>query len=734
MLDLLKRYFGYDRFRPLQEDIISNVLAQRDSLVIMPTGGGKSLCYQLPALRLDGLTLVVSPLIALMKDQVDSLKAIGIKAEFLNSTLNYQEISRVRSEALSGQLKILYVSPERLALEGFKTFLNQLSVSLIAVDEAHCISEWGHDFRPDYRQLGEVRRSMPNVPFITLTATATPRVRDDIVNQLGLNSPKRFVASFNRANLNYEVRPKRSAFEQLVELLEQRKGQAAIIYCYSRKETEEIAVDLQGYDIAAKPYHAGMDSEARRKTQEGFINGEFPIVTATIAFGMGIDKPDVRLIVHYSHPKSLEGYYQETGRAGRDGLPSDCVLFYSYGDKAKQEFFIDRIDDEVERQNAQAKLQKVVDFCELRTCRRRYLLQYFGDETVAQNPDDATSQPNCGGCDICVTPREEFDATIIAQKILSAIIRTGERFGIAHISAVLLGSRRKKVFELGHDALSVYGIVDNHDRNEIRELAGLLVDEGLIYKNGGEYATLGVTDEGRQFLRERNKLLLSRPKCADQPRRKRVERSDGSGTGMFERLRQLRLKIARELDVPPFVVFNDATLRDITKRLPRNHDEFSRVSGVGSAKLRQFGDRFLAEIKEYHTSLSHRKSGDRITTLGQDRFDQKRNINRNGSTYAQTKELLGQGLSVGQVAHRRGLSLGTIISHVEMMVSNGISVELDSSLPRSKRSTIIEAAIDKAGGTTANLSDVMLIVGEDCSYEDVRIVRAHLTQTNDRRV
>ena len=733
MLDLLKRYFGYDRFRPLQEDIISSVLAKRDSLVIMPTGGGKSLCYQLPALRLDGLTLVVSPLIALMKDQVDSLKAIGIKAEFLNSTLNYQEISRVRSEALSGQLKILYVSPERLALEGFKTFLNQLSVSLIAVDEAHCISEWGHDFRPDYRQLGEVRRSMPNVPFIALTATATPRVRDDIVNQLGLNSPKRFVASFNRANLNYEVRPKRSAFEQLVELLEQRKGQAAIIYCYSRKETEEIAVDLQGYDIAAKPYHAGMDSEARRKTQEGFINGEFPIVTATIAFGMGIDKPDVRLIVHYSLPKSLEGYYQETGRAGRDGLPSDCVLFYSYGDKAKQEFFIDRIEDEVERHNAQSKLQKVVDFCELRTCRRRYLLEYFGDETVTQDPDDATSQPNCGGCDICVTPREEFDATIIAQKILSAIIRTGERFGIAHISAVLLGSRRKKVLELGHDALSVYGIVDNHDRNEIRELAGLLVDEGLIYKNGGEYATLGVTDEGRQFLRERNKLLLSRPKRADQPRRKRVERSDGSGAGLFERLRQLRLNIARELDVPPFVVFNDATLRDMTKRVPRNHDELSRVSGVGSAKLRQFGDRFLAEIKEYHSSHSPRKSGNRITTLGQDRSDQKRKINRNGSTYAQTKELLDEGLSVGQAAHRRGLLIGTILSHVEMMVANNVDVELAASLPRRDRMADIETAIHEAGGVTANLSDVVQVVGEDYSYEDVRIVRAYLTQLNGGR-
>ena len=384
MLDLLKQYFGYDRFRPLQEDIIANVLTGNDSLVIMPTGGGKSLCYQLPALRLGGITLVVSPLIALMKDQVDGLKANGIRAEFINSALPYQDMVRIRGEALGGEIKILYVSPERLALEGFQSLLNSLNVSLVAVDEAHCISEWGHDFRPDYRALGALRRSMPDVPFIALTATATYRVRDDIVTQLGLQNPQRFVASFNRANLNYEVRPKRNSFGQLVELLESRRNQSAIIYCFSRKETEELAVDLRQQGLTAKPYHAGMDAEARRRTQEEFIAGEFPIVVATIAFGMGIDKPDVRLVVHNSLPKSLEGYYQETGRAGRDGLPSDCVLFYSYGDKSKQEFFINRIGDDIERQKASDKLAQVVEYCQLQTCRRRYLLEYFDDETDFQ--------------------------------------------------------------------------------------------------------------------------------------------------------------------------------------------------------------------------------------------------------------------------------------------------------------------------------------------------------------
>ena len=595
MLELLKQYFGYDHFRPLQEEIISNVLAGNDSLVIMPTGGGKSLCYQLPALRLEGTTLVVSPLIALMKDQVDGLKANGIKAEFINSTLPYKEMVRIRSEVLRGEIKILYVSPERLALEGFQSLLNSLKVSLVAVDEAHCISEWGHDFRPDYRELGALRRNMRDVPFVALTATATHRVRDDIVTHLGLQSPHRFVASFNRANLNYEVRPKTNSFGQLVELLESRRNQSAIIYCFSRKETEELAVDLQGLSLKARPYHAGMDAEARRRTQEEFIAGEFPIVVATIAFGMGIDKPDVRLVVHYSIPKSLEGYYQETGRAGRDGLPSDCVLFYSYGDKSMQDFFINRIEDDVERKKASDKLTQVIEYCQLQTCRRRYLLEYFGDETVSAG----ASLNNCQGCDICLSPREEFDATVITQKILSAIVRTGERYGIAHVGAVLLGSKRKKVLESGHDSLSVYGIVNDFDRNEIREIAGLLMTEGLIYRNSQEYPTLGVTDKGRQFLKKREHLILSRPKPAKRPRRGRVTRTETFNDELFERLRRLRIRVARELEVPAFVVFNDAALRDMAHRVPRNREEFGRVSGVGSVKLGQFGGRFLAEIQQY---------------------------------------------------------------------------------------------------------------------------------------
>ena len=377
-LSILKSRFGHDSFLPMQEEIIDNVLARRDGLVLMPTGGGKSLCYQLPALIFDGVTLVISPLIALMKDQVDALNANGISARFINSSLPASEIRNVQTQVWKDQVKILYVAPERLSLPGFRSFLHGVDLSSIAIDEAHCISEWGHEFRPDYRNLRQLRQDFPDVPVIALTATATKRVREDIIVQLGLQRGKVFLSSFNRANLSYTVRPKDSTPETLISLLQQRVGQSTIIYCFSRRETENIAEDLNAQGMSARPYHAGLDGEVRRRTQEDFIRDRVPIIVATIAFGMGIDKPDIRLVVHYSLPKSLEGYYQETGRAGRDGLPGECVLFYSYSDKVKQDYFIERIDDETERDSARQKLLKMVEFAQLPTCRRRFVLEYFG--------------------------------------------------------------------------------------------------------------------------------------------------------------------------------------------------------------------------------------------------------------------------------------------------------------------------------------------------------------------
>ena len=711
MHDLLKKHFGYDNFLPLQEEIIACVLKQRDALVIMPTGGGKSLCYQLPALQFDGLTLVISPLIALMKDQVDALKSNGIAAAFINSTQPYAEMSRIRAQAQQGDLSILYIAPERLALPGFQNFLETLKVSLIAVDEAHCISEWGHDFRPDYRTLGDLRCSLPHVPFIALTATATGRVRRDIITQLDLDEPQIFIASFDRANLNYTVRPKRNTFGALLDLLEKNRGESTIIYCFSRKDTELVAANLSDEGFDALPYHAGLNAEVRSETQEKFIHDEVSIIVATIAFGMGIDKSDIRLIVHYDLPKSIEGYYQETGRAGRDGLPSDCVLFYSYGDKIKQDFFIDQIEDETARQNAQEKLAQIIAFCDSQACRRKYLLGYFG-----QNWDSE----NCGGCDICLASKETFDATIIAQKVLSAIIRTGERFGIGHITQILRGANTRRIRELGHDKLSVYGIVNDFSDDDLKEITALLIAKSFLLKKGREYPTLGITETGRNFLKNREKLTLTRRKRAEEiPPDSRTALDYDKA--LFEELRRLRSRIASERNVPPYIIFSDATLQQMAYYIPQNRESLSRISGVGAVKLEQLGDTFLPIIRNH--AHMHNLTERNIPSQ---RRDKSRNVRRNGSTYDLTKQLVQQGLSLAEVAKQRGLTKGTITSHIERLIHAGEDLDLRPLMPPSERFEKIKTTFYNSDGTALSL--VKAHLGDDYAYDEIRIVRVFLHQ------
>ena len=519
---VLKSRFGYDSFRERQEEIIGNVLAGGDGLVLMPTGGGKSLCYQLPALLLDGLTLVVSPLISLMKDQVDALNDNGIAARYVNSSLSAFEMERVRSQLLAGQVRLLYVAPERLALPAFRRFLSGLNLSLIAIDEAHCISEWGHEFRPDYRNLRQLRNDFPSVPVIALTATATERVRRDIVGQLGLGEGRVFLSGFNRPNLTYSVRAKGRTWEQLAYLLDDRRGQSTIVYCFSRQETEDLARFLNDRGLSARPYHAGLDAETRRSSQDDFIRDRVTVIVATIAFGMGIDKPDVRLVVHYGLPKSVEGYYQETGRAGRDGLPSDCVLFFSYADKVKQEYFINQIEDESERRNAREKLTRMVELAQLPTCRRRFMLEYFGEQWTEER---------CGGCDVCQESRDSFDATEVAQKILSTVIRTGQRFGAQYVVQVLTGSREKRLLELEHDKLSVYGIARDVGRAQLLEIIGQLQAKGLLQRAESEFPILQVSDEGQVFLRQRRTLWLPRPQSAVEAERRAAQNKLETGWG-----------------------------------------------------------------------------------------------------------------------------------------------------------------------------------------------------------
>ena len=713
MLKLLKSHFGFDQFLPLQEEIITNVLSREDSLVLMPTGGGKSLCYQLPALRFEGLTLVVSPLIALMKDQVDALKANGIAAEFINSTLSPTEISRVQARANRGQLNILYLAPERLALSGFRHFLRTIQVSLIAIDEAHCISEWGHDFRPDYRNLNVLRSDFPDVPVIALTATATERVREDVVAQLDLREARRFISSFNRANLTYQLQPKRAAFSALLALLRKHQDESAIVYCVSRKDTEAVAGDLSANGLQALPYHAGLDNSVRRETQEKFIRDEVPIIVATIAFGMGIDKPDIRLVVHYDLPKTLEGYYQETGRAGRDGLPSECVLFYTYADKRKQDYFINQIEDATQRENARDKLEQVIQFCELHTCRRKYLLEYFGEEW---------EQENCAGCDVCLTPREEFEATEIAQKILSAVVRTGERFGMNYVIEVLRGSRTKRVRGFEHDKLTVFGIAKDFSEAELKRIMGLLVARGLLATSENEYRTIAVTDSGRTFLMRREKLTLTGPKLSPE-----VVSVPGTAVlqydrTIFEKLRALRKRMADERGVPPFIIFGDVALQQMAFYLPHSPESFSHISGVGAAKLEQFSEEFLSVIR-----VHARENGLIERNMPSHRRERSRTVQRAGSTYDETKVLFLQKLPISEIAERRGLSVTTVINHLAQLVTAGENLDLGHLMPPAERFAKIEAAFKQAG-SMALLAPVRDLLGEDYSYEELRLVRVRLGQ------
>jgi ATP-dependent DNA helicase RecQ len=715
VLPVLKARFGYDRFLPLQEEVIANVLAGGDSLVLMPTGGGKSLCFQLPALVLDGLTLVISPLISLMKDQVDTLVDNGIEAALVNSTLSYESNSRVLHRARRGELKILYAAPERLATAMFRDFLGAARLSLVAVDEAHCISEWGHDFRPDYRNLTSLRGDFPSVPIMALTATATETVRADIVRQLCISDAPQFVSSFNRPNLSYLVRPKRRAFDELVALLRRHPGDAAIIYRFSRQDTESLADRLVRLGIRALPYHAGLDDTVRRDTQDGFTNDDVPVIVATIAFGMGIDKPDVRLVVHYDLPKSLEGYFQETGRAGRDGLPSDCVLFYSYGDRIKQDFFVNKIEDETERQNAQQKLASMVEYAETGGCRRRFVLNYFGEQWT---------EDNCGGCDVCLDAGEEFDATEIAQKILSAVIRTGERFGVNHVTEVLRGASTKRLLELGHDRLSVYGIAATYPEDELKEIFGLLLEKGLLARSQGEYSTIAVSQEGRAFLRRRDSLVLKKlPSTAAHGPEVKQGVLDYDHD-LFQRLRALRRRLADEKGVPPFVVFSDAALQEMAFYLPQSPESFAAIAGVGDAKLATYGDLFVEEISACaaEKGLSERPpppNRSRRSSPGR----------QTGSTHEATKALILEGLNVGEIAQRRGLSQQTVLTHLERLVALGERLDLDHLMPPERRFRRIEHAFRAVEGEF--LTPVRDYLGEGFSFEEIRLVRLRLNQDGD---
>jgi len=596
LLLTLKTTFGYSSFRPLQREIIEAALADQDVFALLPTGGGKSLCFQIPALVRSGLTVVVSPLIALMKDQVDALQASGVAATYLNSTLDAHEARSRLAGLHRGEWRLLYIAPERLMLEGWMENLTQWNVALIAIDEAHCVSEWGHDFRPEYRQLAKLRKALPGVPVMALTATATTRVRDDVIQHLGLREPQIFVASFNRPNLTYRVQAKDQPLKQIIDFVRKREHESGIIYCASRAATERVAEALAGRGFLARPYHAGLDSEERSRNQELFLRDETRVICATIAFGMGINKPNVRYVIHYDLPKNIEGYYQETGRAGRDGLPGDCLLLFSPGDIAKQTHFIEEITEAHEQQLARTQLRRIVHYAESSGCRRVELLEYFGETFDVSL---------CNACDNCLEPRASFDGTIVAQKFLSCIYRVRQvsRFGVGmnHIVEVLTGADTEKIRRWGHDRLTTYGIGKEMGRPQWSAIGRELMRLGYVAVSEGEFATLELTENGVNVLRSRQPITLTKP--MELPKAKRAStRREGDiecDEILFERLRALRKKLADERSVPAYIVFGDTTLRSMAREYPATEDALTTIPGIGEKKLAEFGPAFLAEINAY---------------------------------------------------------------------------------------------------------------------------------------
>jgi ATP-dependent DNA helicase RecQ len=590
---VLHGVFGFRTFRPGQREIVEGLVNGGDAFVLMPTGGGKSLCYQLPALIRPGVALVVSPLISLMKDQVDALKAAGVSAEFYNSALDADTARRVLARLHAGELDLLYVAPERLMSSDFISRLEDVPVALIAVDEAHCVSQWGHDFRPEYAALGDLRPHFPGVPLIALTATADPQTRGDIVRVLGLERARHHVASFDRPNIRYRVLEKYQPARQLLAFLEGQAGESGIVYALSRKRTEEIAAQLTDAGHDAAPYHAGLSAGVREEVQERFIRDDLGIVVATVAFGMGIDKPDVRFVVHYDMPKNIEGYYQETGRAGRDGLPSEALLLFGAQDAVLARRLIEGTQDPEQRRIDAQKLQAMVAFAESLTCRRRVLLGYFGEPLPA----------DCGNCDICLNPPETFEGTEIAQKALSCVYRVRERFGIGHVADVLRGADTERIRRLGHDRLSTYGLGKGISAGEWASYIRQLVHRGYLTQDIENYSVLKLTPAARPVLRGEESVRLAKPRLTEKRPKKKVSRSARSlrpaDAGLFEVLRVLRKELADERDVPPYVIFGDATLVEMSRERPVDEQGLMEISGVGQVKLERYGERFLRAIAEY---------------------------------------------------------------------------------------------------------------------------------------
>jgi ATP-dependent DNA helicase RecQ len=723
----LKHYFGYDEFRSGQREIITTALANRDLLVVMPTGGGKSLCFQLPALLKQGVTIVVSPLIALMQDQVQLLANNGIPATFLNSSISTEE-RRDRAAAIyNGEIKLLYLAPERLNQEFISNFLvdlhQEVGIASFAIDEAHCVSEWGHDFRPDYRKLSQLRHHFPKVPWLGLTATATDRVRLDIIKQLDLRDPDIHVASFNRPNLYYEVRRKTTTpYKELLAQVKQSKG-AGIIYCLSRKKVDELTAKLQHDGIKVVPYHAGLDSQTRTDNQNSFIRDDVRVIVATVAFGMGINKPDVRFVIHYDLPRNIEGYYQESGRAGRDGEPAHCTLYFGMGDIKTIEYLIaQKIDRETgmaleeEQRIATQQLRRVINYAEATECRRIIQLGYFGESFPG----------NCDNCDNCKYPRPISDWTIESQKLLSCVYRFSERhhgrtFGLAHTIDVLRGSKNDKVLKNGHDTLSTYGIGKDRTVDEWRMLGRSLIHQGLVDETSDGYSVLTLNAASWEILKSQRKVEIAISPVKATAQIDDISTNTAEIQTLYNRLQKLRKQYADANKVPPYAIFADSSLRLMAQQQPQTLAQFAQISGVGARKLAQYGEMFTGEIRAFRaeSGLSVQTESDPTPPLNP-APPRKSDVSQ---THLETLDLDRRGLSVAEIATKRSMRETTIFDHLVKLMECGYEVTIDRIVPLEKAAAI-EQAINTVGAE--RLTPIKEHLGDDYSYEEIKLVRARL--------
>jgi ATP-dependent DNA helicase RecQ len=708
-LQILQQQFGYASFRLEQEAIIRSVLDKKDTFVLMPTGGGKSLCYQIPALLFEGLTIVISPLIALMKDQVDALRLNGVDAAFINSSQSFQEQEEIINKARTKKIKLLYLAPERLLGNDafFLQTLKSFQISLIAIDEAHCISHWGHDFRPEYLMLAKLKTFLAGVPVIALTATADNLTQKDIVEKLDLKAPSVFISSFNRANIRYTVEPKSGSFEKLLNFLENRKEESGIIYCLSRKTTESLCEDLISEGFQALAYHAGMERTQRAKHQEMFLRDEVKTMVATIAFGMGIDKSNVRYVVHIDLPKNVESYYQETGRAGRDGLNSEALLFYSPADVMKLKNFATIEGNTAQTEVSLKKLDQMSRYGELMTCRRKYLLNYFDEQADNQ----------CGNCDVCLSSFELYDATIPAQKIISAVIRLQEKFGASYVIDFLRGSNANKIQE-EHKAVKTYGAGADMSKESWTNILQQLIEHGYLLKTAGMYPVLSISEKSNGVLKGKEKVMLAKVKERSEVLNGVPEKILPYESTLMQQLKDLRRELAREENVPAYIVLSDATLLELATYLPHNKDEFTQISGFGQIKLEKYGKQFWDVVAAYCKEFNLKS---RIQLKSPKRIRKPR-PEKETETKQQSCELFLEGKSIQEIAEIRGYSPITIEGHLAFYIEQG-KLPIEKFLEASRLS-FIEKAIEQVG--SERLTPIKERLGDDYSFSEIRYVVSYL--------